>query len=124
MVAHLPHELRRLRRSPRLRRLLLALLVGLCRSHNLQSAAAAALGLTPRRGVARPVAQTIIECIKMALTGELPPDANRGKNFVHDPKVQANTETKAKIMMQFQTVNAKVREARQLAFEIPLHPPG
>lgn len=45
----------------------------------------------------------------MALTGELPPDANRGKNFVHDPKVQANTETKAAIKMQFQTVNGKVR---------------
>ena len=60
----------------------------------------------------------------MALTGELPPDANRGKNFVHDPKVQANTETKAKIMMQFQTVNAKVRQARQLAVGIILHPPG
>lgn len=75
-------------------------------------------------GVARPFAQTIIECIKMALTGELPPDANRGKNFVHDPKVQANTETKAKIMMQFQTVNAKVRQARQLAVGIILHPPG
>jgi len=54
-------------------------------------------------------AQTIIECIKMALTGELPPDANRGKNFIHDPKVQANTETKAAIKMQFQTVNGKVR---------------
>jgi DNA repair protein RAD50 len=63
-------------------------------------------------GVPRSVAQTIIECIKMALTGELPPDANRGKNFIHDPKVQANTETKAKIMMQFQTVNAKVCQAR------------
>ena len=44
----------------------------------------------------------------MALTGELPPDANRGKNFIHDPKVQANTETKAAIKMQFQTVNGKV----------------
>ena len=55
---------------------------------------------------------TIIECIKMALTGELPPDANRGKNFVHDPKVQANTETKAAIRMQFQTVNGKVCRPR------------
>jgi DNA repair exonuclease SbcCD ATPase subunit len=72
--------------------------------------------------VRRPVAQTIIECIKMALTGELPPDANRGKNFVHDPKVQANTETKAKIMMQFQTVNAKVCQAPWRAFGNPLHP--
>jgi hypothetical protein len=32
-------------------------------------------------------AQTIIECIKMGLTGELPPDANRGRSFIHDPKV-------------------------------------
>ena len=48
----------------------------------------------------------------MALTGELPPDANRGKNFIHDPKVQASTETKASIKMQFQRVNGKVRTPR------------
>ena len=60
---------------------------------------------------ARATRQTIIECIKMALTGELPPDANRGKNFIHDPKVQANSETKAAIKLQFQTVNGKVRAA-------------
>ena len=61
---------------------------------------------------ARATRQTIIECIKMALTGELPPDANRGKNFIHDPKVQANSETKAAIKLQFQTVNGKVRAPR------------
>eukprot|EP01050_Picozoa_sp_SAG11_P031836 SAG11_NODE_10067_length_859_cov_1.118421_1_plen_112_part_00 len=38
---------------------------------------------------------TVIECIKMALTGELPPDADRGKNFVHDPRVSAARDTKA-----------------------------
>eukprot|EP01048_Picozoa_sp_COSAG05_P001592 COSAG05_NODE_55_length_23493_cov_709.337907_2_plen_141_part_00 len=50
---------------------------------------------------------TVIECIKMALTGELPPDAARGKNFVHDPKVNQGQETKAAIKLQFQTVNKK-----------------
>ena len=43
----------------------------------------------------------------MALTGELPPDANRGKNFIHDPKVGSHMETKASIKLQFRTVNKK-----------------
>ena len=55
--------------------------------------------------------QTIIECIKMALTGELPPDANRGKNFIHDPKVDTSSETKAAIKLEFRTVNKKVKRA-------------
>lgn len=30
---------------------------------------------------------TIIECIKYALTGELPPGSDKGINFGHNPKV-------------------------------------
>jgi predicted ATPase len=32
---------------------------------------------------------TIIECLKYATTGSLPPGAQSGQSFVHDPKVRA-----------------------------------
>lgn len=32
--------------------------------------------------------QTIIECLKMACTGELPPNTRSGQSFIHDPKVE------------------------------------
>lgn len=31
--------------------------------------------------------QTIIECLKVSCTGELPPNARSGHSFIHDPKV-------------------------------------
>lgn len=31
--------------------------------------------------------QTIIECLKLSCTGELPPNARSGHSFIHDPKV-------------------------------------
>ena len=31
--------------------------------------------------------QTIIECLKQACTGELPPNTRSGQSFIHDPKV-------------------------------------
>ena len=33
------------------------------------------------------VPQTIIECLKQACTGELPPNTRNGQSFIHDPKV-------------------------------------
>jgi hypothetical protein len=30
--------------------------------------------------------QTVIECLKQACTGELPPNTRSGQSFVHDPK--------------------------------------
>jgi hypothetical protein len=30
--------------------------------------------------------QTVIECLKMACTGELPPNTRSGQSFIHDPK--------------------------------------
>ena len=50
---------------------------------------------------------TIIECIKMALTGQLPPDADKGKNFIHDPKVKSSNDTNASIRLQFTTAEKK-----------------
>lgn len=31
--------------------------------------------------------QTIIECLKQACTGDLPPNTRSGQSFIHDPKV-------------------------------------
>ncbi|CAN8063542.1 unnamed protein product [Agarophyton chilense] len=44
---------------------------------------------------------TIIEAIKMATTGELPPMVERGAAFIHDPRITNETETKAKIRLMF-----------------------
>lgn len=42
---------------------------------------------------------TIIECLKYACTGALPPGARNGQSFVHDPKVQRkNTFYAARIV--------------------------
>ncbi|XP_017079232.1 DNA repair protein RAD50 [Drosophila eugracilis] len=43
---------------------------------------------------------TIIECLKYALTGECPPGSDRGKSFVHDPKIFGLNESLAQIKMQ------------------------
>ncbi len=32
--------------------------------------------------------QTVIECLKQACTGELPPNTRSGQSFIHDPKVR------------------------------------
>ena len=32
--------------------------------------------------------QTIIECLKQATTGEMPPNTRSGQSFIHDPKVR------------------------------------
>ncbi|KAH8402366.1 hypothetical protein KR009_011576 [Drosophila setifemur] len=48
---------------------------------------------------------TIIECLKYALTGECPPGSDRGKSFVHDPKIFGLNEALAQIKM-------KVRDKR------------
>eukprot|EP00854_Cymbomonas_tetramitiformis_P005673 gene5673-6858_t len=44
---------------------------------------------------------TIIECLKMACTGDLPPNVRSGQSFIHDPKVSGETEVKAQIKMRF-----------------------
>lgn len=44
---------------------------------------------------------TIIEAVKMAATGELPPMVDKGSAFIHDPRIDNETETKAKIRLQF-----------------------
>jgi DNA repair protein RAD50 len=63
--------------------------------------AAPPLDSPPRRPAARPP-QTIIECLKMACTGELPPNTRNGQSFIHDPKVAGETEVKAQIKLRFE----------------------
>ena len=46
-------------------------------------------------------AQTIIECLKMGCTGELPPNCKNGQAFIHDPKILAKQEIKAQIKLKF-----------------------
>ncbi|KIZ02464.1 DNA repair protein RAD50 [Monoraphidium neglectum] len=46
---------------------------------------------------------TIIECLKQACTGELPPNTKSGQSFIHDPKVAGETEVKAQIKLRFRT---------------------
>ncbi|KAG9136172.1 hypothetical protein Leryth_003783 [Lithospermum erythrorhizon] len=50
---------------------------------------------------------TIIECLKVACTGELPPNARSGQSFIHDPKVAGETETKGQIKLRFKTAAGK-----------------
>ncbi|XP_070557933.1 DNA repair protein RAD50.L-like [Ptychodera flava] len=49
---------------------------------------------------------TIIECLKYATTGDMPP-GSRGQNhaFVHDPKVAHETEVRGQVKLGFKDVN-------------------
>lgn len=47
---------------------------------------------------------TIIEAVKMATTGDLPPMVDKGAAFIHDPRIHNETETKAKIRLLFTNV--------------------
>ena len=49
---------------------------------------------------------TIIECLKYATTGDLPPNA-KGGAFVHDPKLSADNEVKAQIRLKFKNVRGQ-----------------
>ncbi|KAL6188857.1 hypothetical protein ACLB2K_040248 [Fragaria x ananassa] len=50
---------------------------------------------------------TIIECLKLSCTGEMPPNARSGHSFIHDPKVGGETETKGQIKLRFKTAAGK-----------------
>ncbi len=49
---------------------------------------------------------TIIECLKYATTGDLPPNA-KGGAFVHDPKLSADSEVKAQIRLKFKNCRSQ-----------------
>eukprot|EP00898_Chlorokybus_atmophyticus_P003192 jgi/Chlat1/3874/Chrsp26S04017 len=50
---------------------------------------------------------TVIECLKQACTGELPPNARSGQTFIHDPKIAGETEVKAQIRLRFRSISGK-----------------
>uniref|UniRef100_A0A3B3XLX6 Zinc-hook domain-containing protein n=1 Tax=Poecilia mexicana TaxID=48701 RepID=A0A3B3XLX6_9TELE len=50
--------------------------------------------------------QTIIECLKYATSGELPP-GSKGGAFVHDPKDAHETDVRAQIRLLFSDVNGE-----------------
>ncbi|PHH72934.1 hypothetical protein CDD82_5729 [Ophiocordyceps australis] len=47
---------------------------------------------------------TIIECLKYATTGELPPNS-KGGAFIHDPKLCGEREVMAQVKLQFRSIN-------------------
>ncbi|ODA79338.1 hypothetical protein RJ55_04931 [Drechmeria coniospora] len=47
---------------------------------------------------------TIIECLKYATTGELPPNS-KGGAFIHDPKLCGEKEVMAQVKLQFHSIN-------------------
>ncbi|KAG6237042.1 hypothetical protein E4U25_003111 [Claviceps purpurea] len=47
---------------------------------------------------------TIIECLKYATTGELPPNS-KGGAFIHDPKLCGEKEVMAQVKLQFCSIN-------------------
>ena len=62
------------------------------------------------------VPQTIIECLKQACTGELPPNTRNGQSFIHDPKVCSHYHNETR--PSFVIAASKVRtDACQVAGE-------
>ncbi|SIO73482.1 DNA repair protein RAD50 [Babesia microti strain RI] len=51
---------------------------------------------------------TLIECLKVATTGELPPNVDKGKNFIHDPKIDNVPEVRAQIKLTFKAFNGNM----------------
>ncbi|KAL9901861.1 DNA repair protein RAD50 [Glossina fuscipes] len=47
---------------------------------------------------------TIIECLKYALTGECPPGSDRGKNFIHDPKIFSLSDALGQIKLEVRNI--------------------
>lgn len=47
---------------------------------------------------------TIIECLKYATTGQLPPNS-KGGAFIHDPKLVGEKEVLAQVKLQFRSIN-------------------
>ncbi|KAF5828658.1 AAA domain-containing protein, partial [Dunaliella salina] len=46
---------------------------------------------------------TVIECLKQACTGVLPPHTRNGQSFIHDPRMANETDIKAQIRLRFLT---------------------
>ena len=53
--------------------------------------------------------QIVVECLRYATTGALPPGSSSGRAFVHDPKVEGETEVKASVKLLFETADKSKR---------------
>ncbi|CAK4452546.1 unnamed protein product [Aphanomyces euteiches] len=51
---------------------------------------------------------TIIECLKIACTGLLPPGARSGQSFIHDPKIRGDVEVKGSVRLRFTNRSGQV----------------
>ncbi|OLL27062.1 DNA repair protein rad50 [Neolecta irregularis DAH-3] len=49
--------------------------------------------------------ETIIECLKYATTGDLPPNTGKGAAFVHDPQIAGETDVKGQVKLLFRNTN-------------------
>ena len=52
----------------------------------------------------RSSSQTIIECLRQATTGELPPNCKSGQSFIQDPKISGDAEVKGQIKLKIKTI--------------------
>lgn len=63
---------------------------------------------------------TIIECIKYALIGEVPPGSQKGQSFVHHPKIFNNLQCKGQVKLRLLKPNGdKVTVCRSMKTSIP-----
>ncbi|XP_054737346.1 DNA repair protein RAD50 [Anastrepha obliqua] len=50
---------------------------------------------------------TVIECLKYGLTGEVPPGSDRGRSFVHDPKIFNQAGTLGQVKLEVSNLQGK-----------------
>ncbi|KAF2017647.1 DNA repair protein rad50 [Aaosphaeria arxii CBS 175.79] len=72
---------------------------------------------------------TIIECLKYATTGELPPNSKTGGAFIHDPKLAGEKEVMAEVKMSFRSTSGArmvktTRSQKALEGSLMIHKDG
>ena len=48
---------------------------------------------------------TIIECLKYVTTGDFPPGSDKGKSFIHNPKLAGETSVRGRVRLDFKAVD-------------------
>ncbi|KIW89917.1 uncharacterized protein Z519_09347 [Cladophialophora bantiana CBS 173.52] len=62
---------------------------------------------------------TIIECLKFAFTGMQPPNTKVGGAFVHDPKLNSDSQVKARVQVSFKSASgAALTVSRRLELNV------
>ncbi|EAR83969.1 DNA repair protein RAD50, putative (macronuclear) [Tetrahymena thermophila SB210] len=57
---------------------------------------------------------TIIECLKLITTGSFPPNSDKGKTFIKDPRLMGSNESQGSISLIFKAINQKQILVRRL----------